>query len=118
MNKPVNILATTNCDVLRHGYEHVIKSMSSPKIFYAHITTFASEYHQPPGKSQRLTHNHIIVLLNSIWKLGIVGQGKRYFWKLLLSSIFRNPRNLPLAISLMIYGFHFRQSVKQPGYNQ
>ena len=112
MNATSNVISIGNYDILRHGYESVVKRISSPKDFYERIITFISAYQQPLGGTQRLTHGHISALFDSVWKLGIVGQGKRYFWKLLVLSVFRNPRNLPLAITLMIYGFHFRRMAK------
>jgi len=52
---------------------------------------------------------HITALVKSTWFLGIWGKGKRYYWKLFISTLFRRPRLLPLAISLSVYGFHFRK---------
>ncbi|MHC4346538.1 MAG: DUF4070 domain-containing protein, partial [Planctomycetota bacterium] len=35
--------------------------------------------------------------------------GRIYYWKLIFWSLLRRPRLLPLAVTLAIYGFHFRK---------
>jgi hypothetical protein len=46
--------------------------------------------------------------LKSIWRLGIMGKGRLYYWKLIFWSA-RRPRYFHLAVTLAIYGFHFRK---------
>jgi hypothetical protein len=47
-----------------------------------------------------------------VWILGIREKGRRYFWKLLVSSLLKYPRAFPLSMSLAVYGFHFRKIVE------
>jgi hypothetical protein len=47
--------------------------------------------------------------LRSVLFLGIIGRERIDYWKLLLWSLFRHPRLVPLAIQLAICGFHFRK---------
>ncbi len=42
-------------------------------------------------------------------RLGIIGKERYQYWKLFFWSLFRRPRLFPLAITLAIYGFHFRK---------
>ncbi|MCK4297315.1 MAG: DUF4070 domain-containing protein, partial [Candidatus Marinimicrobia bacterium] len=35
-----------------------------------------------------------------------------YYWKLLFYSLFKHPKKFPLAVTLAIYGFHFRRVVE------
>jgi len=44
-----------------------------------------------------------------VWFLGIKEKGRRYYWRLLFSTLLSNPRFLPLSISFAIQGFHFRK---------
>jgi hypothetical protein len=44
-----------------------------------------------------------------IWKLGIIENGKKYFWKLVVVSLFKYPQKFSLAMTLAVYGFHFRK---------
>jgi hypothetical protein len=41
--------------------------------------------------------------------LGILGRERFEYWRLLLWTLMRRPRQLPLAITLSIYGHHFRR---------
>jgi hypothetical protein len=52
-------------------------------------------------------------LIKSVVLLGIIGKERLYYWKLILWSIFRKPRLFPHAVTLMIYGFHFRKVFEQ-----
>jgi hypothetical protein len=52
---------------------------------------------------------HIRALFFSFYRLGIVGQERVHYWKLILWTQLRYPRCLPDAIILAIYGYHFRK---------
>jgi len=101
-------------DKFRRDFAYVIAKIITPREFYERSILFTSDYHSPHGTAQPLTCLHISTLLYCVWKLGILGRDKRYFWKLLQSSIFKNRRNLSLTITLMVYGFHFHRLIK-PG---
>ncbi|MCW8815369.1 MAG: DUF4070 domain-containing protein, partial [Chlorobium sp.] len=45
----------------------------------------------------------------SIVLLGVVGRERFQYWKMLLWTSFNHPRALSLAVTLAIYGHHFRQ---------
>jgi hypothetical protein len=45
----------------------------------------------------------------SFWRLGIVGRERFQYWWLLLWTLCRRPRLLPQAVTLAIYGYHFRK---------
>jgi hypothetical protein len=48
-----------------------------------------------------------------MWLLGVVDKGRRYYWKLFFSTLFKRPRFFPMAISLSVFGFHFRKTAEQ-----
>ena len=76
---------------------------------YERVKTFLREY-KPQGKIvSRLQFQHIRALVKSIWFLGIREKGRRYYWKLFLSTLLKQPRKFPLSISLAVYGYHFRK---------
>jgi hypothetical protein len=56
---------------------------------------------------------HILALGRSIYQLGIRGVERAQYWKLFFWTLFRRPRLFPLAITLAIYGFHFRMVAEQ-----
>jgi hypothetical protein len=56
-----------------------------------------------------------IVKIAALWRLGVVERGRMYFWKLVIFCMLTSPKKLPLAVTLAIYGFHFRQVIKTLG---
>ncbi|MCK5584595.1 DUF4070 domain-containing protein, partial [Candidatus Bipolaricaulota bacterium] len=57
-----------------------------------------------------LNLQHILALFRSIYHLGMKGRGRLQYWKLLVWVTFRRPKAFPLAVTLAIYGYHFRKS--------
>jgi hypothetical protein len=41
-------------------------------------------------------------------RLGIIGRERLQYWNLLFWALFRRPRLFPQAVTLAIYGYHFR----------
>lgn len=106
----INFVPKMKYETLINGYKQILKTIYSPRQYYERVKTCLKEY-RPKKKrgSSRLRLYHLTAFVKSIWFLGIWGKGKRYFWKLIFSTLFRRPRLLPLAISLSVYGFHFRK---------
>jgi hypothetical protein len=48
-------------------------------------------------------------LLQSLWVLGVVNRGRRAYWRFFASTLLRRPAQFGRAITLAIYGHHFRQ---------
>ncbi|MEJ2659092.1 MAG: DUF4070 domain-containing protein [Desulfobacteraceae bacterium] len=42
-------------------------------------------------------------------RLGILGKERFQYWYLLMWTIVRRPKLMPLAVTLAIYGFHYRK---------
>ncbi len=106
----INFIPKMKYETLVNGYKHILNTIYSPKQYYERVKTLLKEYR--PRKRQGslgLRFYHITAVIKSTWFLGIWGKGRRYYWKLFISTLFRRPRSLPLAISLSVYGFHFRK---------
>ncbi len=108
-----NIIPLMNLDVLRKGYKEVIQYLYSPKPYYQRVKTFLKEY-KPPKIQISFNIRQIPVnlhaLFHSILRLGIIGKERFQYWKLFCWTLFRRPRIFPLAITLAIYGHHFRKT--------
>jgi hypothetical protein len=52
---------------------------------------------------------HVRALLESMLLLGLVGEGRFHYWRLLLSVLLRRPGQFSTVVTLSIYGFHFRR---------
>lgn len=109
MDGTMNFIPKMKYQKLIHGYKEILDTIYSPKEFYKRVKTFLQEYERPFKTSQKIRFHHIKALFRSMWKLGIVEKGKRYYWKLFMLGLFKYPKKFPLAITLAIYGFHFRR---------
>jgi radical SAM superfamily enzyme YgiQ (UPF0313 family) len=103
-----NIIPRMDLDELCEGYRTIMRHIYSPKLYYQRIKTFLREYkatriHNP------LDFQHFLALFRSSIHLGIFGKERFQYWKILFWTLFRRPGLFPLAITLAIYGHHFRK---------
>ena len=103
-----NIIPKMGLDTLREGYREILDQIYSPRFYYERVVTFLREY-QPPKIRVHLDVQYILAFGRSIYRLGIRGVERVQYWKLFFWTLFRRPRLFPLAITLAIYGSHFRQ---------
>jgi radical SAM superfamily enzyme YgiQ (UPF0313 family) len=103
-----NIIPKMNLDVLQNGYRKVVDYLYAPKNYYARVRTFLKEY-KPPKVTIPVAPEYIRAFFRSVVRLGILGKERVHYWKLCGWTLFRRPRLFPLAITLAIYGYHFRQ---------
>jgi radical SAM superfamily enzyme YgiQ (UPF0313 family) len=102
-----NIVPRMGLEPLREGYRWLLRQLYSPKHYYERVRTLLREY-QPPKMKVRLDPEYLLAFLRSVYQLGIKGVERVHYWRLLLWTLFRRPRLFPLAVTLAIYGFHFR----------
>jgi len=106
-----NIITTMSLDTLREGYKRILQTIYSPQYYYQRVKTFLREY--PPPKIHTSLHfQHILAFFRSVYRLGIIGKERTYYWKLLVWTLFRRPKLFPLAVTFAIYGHHFRKTCK------
>jgi hypothetical protein len=103
-----NIIPAMNLDTLREGYREILDHIYTPKFYYDRVITFLREY-KPPQIKSPLDFQHLMAFWRSVWQLGLRGAERVHYWRLFLWTLFRCPRLFPLAITLAIYGFHFRK---------
>ncbi len=112
MDGSLNFIPKMNSQKLVDGYKEILNHIYSQKEYYERVKTFLREYHMPSLKRATITFRDFKALLRSLWVLGVLEKGKRFFWKLILFTLFRCPRKFPVAVTLAIYGFHFRRVVE------
>jgi radical SAM superfamily enzyme YgiQ (UPF0313 family) len=112
-NTECNFIPRMNYKTLVDGYKNILNTIYAPRQYYERIRTFLKEY-RPYGRWQ-LSFNfpQIRVLWKTFWILGIGEKGRKYYWRLILSTLFKRPRSFPLAMKLAIYGYHFRRVVEK-----
>jgi len=106
-----NIIPRMGLEPLRKGYREVLSHIYAPRFYYDRVQTFLREY-KPTGVRAPLEPQYIAALLRSIYQLGIRGVERAHYWRLFFWTLFRRPRLFPLAVTLAIYGFHFRQVIE------
>jgi radical SAM superfamily enzyme YgiQ (UPF0313 family) len=106
----INFVPKMKYETLVTGYKNVLDTIYSPRHYYERVVTFLKEY-RPRKRAgiSRLRFSHITGFVKSLWFLGVTNKGRRYFWRLLISTLLRRPRHFPLSISLSVSGFHFRK---------
>ena len=109
-----NVDGTTNInpkmgiDQLMNGYRVIMGHIYSPRHYYRRVKVFLKEF----GNSKvdtRIDIQRFLAFFRSSFRLGIVGKERFHFWYLMIWTLVRKPRLLPLAITLAIYGHHFRR---------
>lgn len=108
-NGSINFIPKMNYGDLIAGYSNIIKTIYSQKEFYIRLKHFLYHYNLPEWSSNKIRLNEIKAFLRLIWLLGIIEKGKQYFWKLLGVSLFKFPKKFTLAMTLAVYGYHFRR---------
>jgi radical SAM superfamily enzyme YgiQ (UPF0313 family) len=103
-----NIAPKMGLEPLRAGYRKLLSQIYAPKLYYERVLTFLREYH-PPEIHFHLDAQYFLALWRSIYQLGIRGVERVHYWRLFFWTLFHRPRLFPLAITLAIMGFHFRQ---------
>jgi len=106
----LNFTPKMDTKILINGYKKILKNIYSHKKYYERIITFLKEYR--PIRRGKLDFYDCMAFIKSIWFLGIIGKGKLYYWKLLFLSLFKYRRGFAEAVTLSIYGLHFRKVVR------
>jgi len=105
----INFIPQMNPEILLNGYKKVLKTIYSPKFYYARVMRFLKDFEPTIKKEFHFNPNYIAALFKSMFKLGVLGEERIYYWKLFFWSLFRKPKLFSQAILLAIYGFHFRK---------
>lgn len=107
----INFIPTMDYDLLISGYKKVISTLYAPKHYYERVRTFMRQY-TPPGKKRRgfrFRPHYFSAFFRSVVVLGIIEKERFYYWRLLFWTMFSRPRLITQAVTLSIYGFHFRK---------
>jgi len=109
----MNCIPVMNRQAPFEGYRKVLTTIYSPRKYFQRIICFL-RIHEPRRKREsRLRLATLRALSKSMLLLGIIGKERVYCWKLFFWSLFRRPRRFSMAITLAIYGFHFRRVFQQ-----
>lgn len=103
-----NFIPRMNRDTLHRGYARLMEYLYSPGPYYRRIRTFLREY-RPAALARGLNWRSLMAFGLANLRLGILGPERFHYWALLLWTLRRRPAAFPLAVTLSIYGHHFRR---------
>ena len=96
---------------LIQNYRKLMRKLYEPGAYYQRIRAFLDQ-HRPTGPPVRLRWREFGAFLKSLWLMGIVHKGRRAYWRFLATTLHRHPAQFGLAMTLAIYGHHFREVAK------
>jgi radical SAM superfamily enzyme YgiQ (UPF0313 family) len=107
-----NFIPAMGLETLQEGYKKILGTIYSPGSYYRRVKTFLQECRAPKVRAA-LGFHYKIAFLRAIYRLGILGKERLHFWKVLVWTLFYRPRLFPQAVTLAIYGYHFRTICKR-----
>ncbi len=103
-----NIIPRMGMDKLSDGYQLIMKQIYSPKNYYQRVRTLLKEL-KTPEINQPINFQRFLSLFRSAFRLGVLGKERFHYWRLMVWTLIRKPRLMPVAITLSIYGHHYRK---------
>jgi radical SAM superfamily enzyme YgiQ (UPF0313 family) len=108
-----NIVPAMGVGVLRARYAALVRRLYSPRVYYQRVRIFLRAY-RVPHIDARWELRYLLRQWGAFFlaavRLGIAGKERFEYWKLLVWTALRRPRAFPLAVTLAIYGYHFRRT--------
>ena len=106
-----NIVPLGGSDGLRQAYRDLLGRLYAPKAYYRRVRMLLREYRPPKIRGRvdlGFMRQQALAFARSVVRLGIFGRERVEYWKLVAWTAVRRPRLLPMAVTLAIYGYHFR----------
>ena len=103
-----NIIPMMDPELLRKGYREMKNQLYAPKYYYPRIRTLLQEY-RPRQLTSRFRISQFMAFARSTVMLGVIGRERFHYWRMLAWTFIHRQRALPMAVTLAIYGHHFRK---------
>lgn len=107
-----NFIPKMSPEVLENGFKKIVTRLYSPESVYERILTFLSIYEYPqteikiPDPSPA---KYLLPILNVIFKIGIAGPERKYFWKLLFLGLRKYPNKLDHVVLNLVMMHQLRK---------
>jgi radical SAM superfamily enzyme YgiQ (UPF0313 family) len=109
----VNFVPKMSYEKLLCGYRRIIETIYSPEHYYIRVKRFMQDYRPVQEKVIQMRYSYWKAGLKAMFILGVFGKERFYYWRLVLWSLFKRPKLLPMAVTFSIYGYHFRKIFEQ-----
>ena len=103
-----NIIPQMGYERLLEGYRLIMKQIYSPGNFYKRVKIFLNEV-KANNVALTINRQKLLAFVHSCFRLGIWEKERFQYWRLVLWTLIRRPRLLSLAVTLAIYGHHYRK---------
>ena len=103
-----NIIPRMSLDSLRQGYLEIMHHIYAPRHYYRRVLTFLRQY-KTPHVTASISRARVLAVARSAVRLGVLGRERFQYWRLMAWTVTHRPSLFPLAVSLAIYGHHFRK---------
>jgi radical SAM superfamily enzyme YgiQ (UPF0313 family) len=109
----INFIPRMDKEKLLEGYRNIVRTIYSPRYYYQRACKFLEHY--KPLRRRPMKKEDIKAFVRSIFYLGVLGNGvsQWYFWKMLFKSATCYRQSFAEAMTLMVYGYHFRKIAKK-----
>ncbi|MFW6224498.1 MAG: B12-binding domain-containing radical SAM protein, partial [Bacteroidota bacterium] len=104
----MNFIPKMKTGELLQGYRHIITSIYQEKAYYKRIRKLLLNYKPVKNGRSNVDLPRIKAFLRSVFVLGVASKGRREYWKFIFWSLIKKPRLFIEAITMAVYGYHFR----------
>jgi radical SAM superfamily enzyme YgiQ (UPF0313 family) len=104
-----NIIPRMGFETLRQGYQDILRHIYSPKHYYKRLKTFLHEC-KAPKIEVPLDLQRVFAFFHAFFLLGVFDKERLWYWRILFWVLLLHPRLIKLALTLTIYGYHFRKT--------
>jgi len=112
----LNFIPRMDREKLIAGYKKIVKTIYNPRYYYQRVNVFLKNFTPKPfTRRNKYSLRHLKALICSVFYLGILGNGASqwYYWKLMIKSLFVYRKTFSEAMTLIVYGYHFRKISKK-----
>jgi radical SAM superfamily enzyme YgiQ (UPF0313 family) len=102
-----NIIPHLDIDFLKSGYSKLVKQLYQPKEYYRRCRILLKTIKTPEIR-RGIDLSYMRAFFRSVYLLGFKGVERLEYWKLFFWTLLNKPKLFPTAITLAIYGYHFR----------
>jgi radical SAM superfamily enzyme YgiQ (UPF0313 family) len=110
----LNFAPRMSAALLIAGYKDILRHIYAPGPYYQRVRTFLREYKRPVI-AVPVGWREVLALGLSGIRLGLLSRDRGQYWRLLGWTVLHRPSLLQLAITLTIYGHHFRKCCRAMG---
>ncbi len=107
-----NIIPKLDLGLLQEGYRGLVRDLYTPREYYRRVLTLLKNI-EPSKIVRPMDRTYLRAFFRSVYQLGFKGAERVEYWKLLIWALVRKPKVFPQAITLAIYGHHFRTMAEQ-----